>query len=1086
MKYLLTLFILLTGIFCKVSSQETIYPITNYTTKDYGKNFHPTNMAIAQDQRGIIYAANGFKLLEYDGTTWNSYPINKETWILSLGVDNSGNIYAGSQNEFGLFAPDKRGELKYQSLSDSLDIDDIGFSNIWKVLPFSGGVVFQSEEKLFIYRNGKTEVIKPEASFHTSFIVNDKLYIRQRGSGLMEWKDKKLVEVIGGGIFDTTGIFMMLPIGYSNKKILIGTQEKGFWLFEPEKGSEMFSKFRVEDDKLLEQAKITGGIVTGDGSIAISTMLNGIIVIDTTGKTKAVINNKGGLTDNDVKQLILDQNQNLWLALNNGLSRIDISSPFSIKSEKSGIKGNINAIKRYNNILYVGTSSGLLVQDQEFRTEISFKPAFNISDPVWSLIESEGNLLAATDGGLYQINKNTFKKIGNEASVILFYSPELKLLFSGGPRGLITYKYDGSFRKLNSAGIESQDIIGITNENSRSSDLSEFWLGTRYNGVIRIKVKKDLSLITDSYNISDGLPEGWVIPFTFNSKTTFGTIRGLYEFTNENIVQESLPDSLKNNKEFSKGYFSESSGTYDAIGESVSFALENENKVWMCSDNNVGYLDKRGNMNWVNKPFKGIEAGKINVIYPEDNGICWIGTTDGLIRFDENGGKDFDKEFPSLIRKVTLINNDSSVFMGTNLIAESGVLRISTDQPTDLRPTFTYRNNSLKFEFSAPFYEFSDKTLFSYKLDGNNSKWSQWTKETFQEYTNLHEGNYTFIVKAKNIYGTESKPAQYSFAVLPPWYRSISAYISYAILAIILFWLFARLYSYRLKRENLRLEGIVNERTVEVVRQKDEIVTKNIVLEYQKKEIEDSIRYARRIQSAVIPSEKDCVNLLTDSFVFFRPLNIVSGDFYWISHVGSKIIFTAADCTGHGVPGAFMSMLGVAFLNEIVNKDNITSPDMILNHLRKKVIQALQQHGISGEARDGMDIALVSIDQQENKLEFAGAYNPLIMIRNGELSAISGDKMPIGIYENMSDFSKHEIMIEKGDVFYMYSDGYEDQFGGPDGKKFKSKKLKQLLLDIHKSPMEEQKDILEKCFDEWKGESPQVDDVVIIGLAINR
>jgi serine phosphatase RsbU (regulator of sigma subunit) len=301
---------------------------------------------------------------------------------------------------------------------------------------------------------------------------------------------------------------------------------------------------------------------------------------------------------------------------------------------------------------------------------------------------------------------------------------------------------------------------------------------------------------------------------------------------------------------------------------------------------------------------------------------------------------------------------------------------------------------------------------------------------------------------------------------------------------MVILWLSARLYSLRLKRENLRLEGIISERTAEIVRQKDEIVEKNSVLEYQKKEIEDSIRYARRIQAAVIPSEKLCQEIFPESFVFFRPLNIVSGDFYWISRVENKIIYTAADCTGHGVPGAFMSMLGVAFLNEIVNKDKITSPELILDSLRDKVIQALQQQGVTGETRDGMDIAMICIDLNAQTLEYAGAYNPLIMVRNGELSEIPGEKMPIGIYENMHGFVKHEIKIERGDTFYMYSDGYEDQFGGPDGKKFKSRKLKNLLLSINGHPVQKQKEILESNFDSWKGELPQVDDIVVVGIAI--
>jgi serine phosphatase RsbU (regulator of sigma subunit) len=1085
MKYLFNLCILLLFFCIKANAQEAKYPVINYSTKDYGREFNPSNAAIAQDGRGIIYAANGFKLLEFDGNKWKSYPINKEAWILSLSIDSSGIIYTGSQNEFGLFTPDKRGELKYKSLSDSLDLHDIDFTNIWKVHSFSGGTAFQAEEKLFLYKNGKTEVIKPETSFHTSFLVNDKLYIRQRGIGLMELKGKSLVLIKGSEIFDTTGIFLMLPFGRNNKKILIGTREKGFWLFEPENFLNHFRKFSVENAQLIEKSVITGGVVTGDGLFAISTMQNGVMLIDTIGKTKTIINKRNGLADNDVKELILDDSKNLWLALNNGISRIEISSPLSVYNEKSGITGSVNSVIRYKSLLYVGTTTGLFAQDPENESETTFKPVLNLTYPVRSLIAVKGYLLVGTDAGLFQISDKNINKVSIEESFILLYSDELNILFSGGPKGLTTYHYDGSFKKINSLTIKNEDIVGISSDPGSTKGIMHFWLATRYNGLIRVIVKDDFTFLTDRYNKADGLPDGKVVlPFTLNFKTVFGTSLGLFSFTNENIVKESLPDSLKNNKKFSKGYFSKLPDLNDGIGNSVSFIADTKNKAWICTENNVGYLDKRSNMGWVSKPFSGIDVGKINTISPEENGVCWIGTTDGLIRYDENSHKKYDDQYHTLIRKVSAMDNDSAIFLGTNFTTNSGYFKIITEQRLSLKPSFPYKNNSIRIEFSASFYEYSDKIFYSYKFENSNSRWSQWTKENFQEFTNLHEGDYTFIVKTRNVYGTEGTPAQYSFKVLPPWYRTGAAYTSYVILLFMLFWLFARVYSRHLKRENIRLEGIVTERTAEVVKQKDEIVSKNIVLEFQKKEIEDSIRYARRIQSAVIPSENDCIKLLTESFVLFRPLNIVSGDFYWISHIGNKIIFTAADCTGHGVPGAFMSMLGVAFLNEIVNKDKVTSPDVILNLLRKKVIQALQQHGLSGEARDGMDIAIVSINTEEKKLEFAGAYNPLVMIRNGEIFETAGDKMPIGIYENMDPFTCHEITIERGDLFYMSSDGYEDQFGGPDGKKFKAKNFKQLLLEIHKNPMQMQKDILEKNFDDWKGDLDQIDDVVVVGLAI--
>jgi len=1079
MRYFKLIALLLSLFFYQASSQEAQYPITNYKTKDYGKDFHPTNMSVIQDQRGIIYIANGFKLLEFDGSSWNSYPINKEAWILSLAVDSSGIIYAGSQNEFGLFEPESNGNLRYRSLADSLDLQDLDFTNVWKVHAFSEGVVFQSEEKLFIYNNGKIKVINPETSFHNSFIVNDKLYVRQREKGLMEWKDDKLVLINDNQILKKSGVFVMLPFG-PDSKILTGTRENGFYIFEPEDNS--FRKF-ITDDDLLKKAVITGGVITDGGTIALSTQQNGVILIDSAGKIKAIIDKSNGLADNDVKQIKADRDGNLWLALNNGISRIEISSPLSMITEKSGLTGSINSIVRYKGLLYAGTTTGLFVSHKTDKHEFSFKAVHDLSVPVRSLIEADGHLVAGTDAGIFEIESEV-RKTGSDATFTLFYSPEIKILFSGGPKGLRAYKNEGSFKKIEPLRIEGEDIIGIAAEINPTGATPEFWLGTRYNGVVRMKLNSDLTFTTESYNTADGMPEGPVMPVILNSATIFETIRGLYSFTNENIVKESVPDSLKNNKDFSKGYFSPLSNS-DFTGKSISFLTENDNKIWMCANNTIGYLDKKNKMTLVSHPFNGIEAGKINFIYPEADGICWAGTADGLIRYDENTGKDYLKDYPCLIRKVTLLNNDSLVFLGTNFKSEHDKLKIISNQASDQVFSFPYSNNSVRLDFSTSFYEYRDKILYSSQLEGgSSSKWSQWTKDNYQEYTNLNEGNYKFRVKAKNIYGKESTVSEYSFVILPPWYRSLPAYISYFIISLVLLWLFARLYSYRLKRENIRLEGIINERTAEVVRQKDEIISKNNVLEHQKKEIEDSIRYASRIQTAVIPSENACMQIIPGSFVLFKPLNIVSGDFYWISRNGNKIIYTAADCTGHGVPGAFMSMLGVAFLNEIVNKDNVTVPDLILNNLRGKVIQALQQQGVAGEARDGMDIAIVSIDTVENKLVYAGAYNSLIMLREGQLTEISGDKMPVGIYENMNYFRKHEIDIRKGDVFYMFSDGYEDQFGGPEGKKFKAKRLKQMLMEIHHQPMKIQKEILEKTFEEWRGDLPQVDDVVVIGLTI--
>ncbi|MDI3527085.1 MAG: hypothetical protein PWR03_1268, partial [Tenuifilum sp.] len=261
---------------------------------------------------------------------------------------------------------------------------------------------------------------------------------------------------------------------------------------------------------------------------------------------------------------------------------------------------------------------------------------------------------------------------------------------------------------------------------------------------------------------------------------------------------------------------------------------------------------------------------------------------------------------------------------------------------------------------------------------------------------------------------------------------------------------------------------------------------KNALITRQKQEITDSIKYASRIQNAVLPTSKLISDVLPEHFVLFMPRDIVSGDFYWMTHKNEKVVLVAADCTGHGVPGAFMSMLGVSFLYEIVNKENILQPAEILNNLRNHIKTTLSQTGKLEEQKDGMDISLCVIDKSNQKIEWAGAYNPLYQIRNEELIEYKADKMPVAVHLNdFKSFTNHEINYLPGDTFYMFSDGYADQFGGPEGRKFMVKRLKRTLLEIHQKPMQEQREILEKIHLDWRGENnDQIDDILIVGFRV--
>jgi tetratricopeptide (TPR) repeat protein len=283
---------------------------------------------------------------------------------------------------------------------------------------------------------------------------------------------------------------------------------------------------------------------------------------------------------------------------------------------------------------------------------------------------------------------------------------------------------------------------------------------------------------------------------------------------------------------------------------------------------------------------------------------------------------------------------------------------------------------------------------------------------------------------------------------------------------------------YRQFKEKQKANVLLEDQNIEIKSQRDQIL-------YQKKEITDSIHYASRIQKAILPPSKILESKLADHFILHLPRDIVSGDFYWMTESGSKIIVVAADCTGHGVPGAFMSMLGVSFLNEIVNKNMITSANKILNDLRNSVVESLHQTGKDGEAQDGMDVAVVVIDQSTMKAEYAGAYNSLYLIRDKKLIEYNADKMPIGIhFQKNDDFKNNIIDLQKDDQLYIFSDGYMDQFGGEKGKKFMSKRFKDLLISVSDKPNQEQYSVLLDKFNQWKSETSQIDDVLVIGMKI--
>jgi sigma-B regulation protein RsbU (phosphoserine phosphatase) len=289
-------------------------------------------------------------------------------------------------------------------------------------------------------------------------------------------------------------------------------------------------------------------------------------------------------------------------------------------------------------------------------------------------------------------------------------------------------------------------------------------------------------------------------------------------------------------------------------------------------------------------------------------------------------------------------------------------------------------------------------------------------------------------------------------------------------------------------RSALNLVGkikTISQQKQEIEAKHKKVSEQHEVISDQQREIVGDIRYSKRIQNAVLPTQEAIDEIIPEHFILNMPRNIVSGDFYWVGkHVDRRTI-AVADCTGHGISGAFMTMAGMAFLNDIMGKNKQLDPHEVLFELRKMVMHLLKQKGEEGEASDGMDISLTMINPDNTKLYFAGANNPVYLIRNGELEVIKGDRMPIGIHLNFQrPFTLCELDIKKGDLVYLFSDGFADQFGGPRNKKFRYRQFQELLLEIHTRPLKEQKQLLEQTILEWKGDLSQVDDIMVLGYKI--
>jgi signal transduction histidine kinase/DNA-binding response OmpR family regulator/ligand-binding sensor domain-containing protein len=781
--------------------------IRNFSRKEY-KN-HSQNWSVVQDKRGIIYAANQCGVLEYDGISWKEIPVTNNI-ARSLAMDDKGIIYVGGLNEIGWLVPDAAVALHYVSLVRLLEEKYRNFSYVWRTLAAGEGIYYWTSEFLFRRDAKEIKTWKAESFFDAAFVCRGKLYVRQRDKGILEMKRCTLELIPGGDRFASENIYMLAP--YDSQKLLVGTRRNGLFIYD----GKNTAPFPTGADDYLKEKELYYGIRLSSGDFAMATRLGGLTIIDSRGNLEGIFDKTTGLQDDNVKYVFEDFQGNLWLALNEGISRIEYSSPFSVYDNRLNLPGIVLSVTKHRDILYAGTTEGLY----SLSAPSTFGPVNGISGDCWDIISVDDSLLAATGKGTFQLKDNHKQAVIPLQSFVLSRSrKDENRTWVGTGRGLVSlYRENRQWREERQYGKITQEIRTIVEDMK-----GDLWLGTPAKGVLKVDFPGEGTMMNPGvtrYDTAHGLPVGEVNVFWAAGHIMFATERGIFRF--DETTKTFLPD-VTLGKEFAGG----------ENGKGVFRIVEDKNKnIWIHSNaRNIQAIPQTDGSFVINeKPFLRIPLAQVNCTYPDpyyhDN-VIWFASVDGLIRYDTRVKKNYDLPFHTLIREA--------VVNGMPLVYDAEKFKYKESKGgywKDNFPVFPSKDRNLRLHFAAPFFEAETQTQYQCYLEGYNDDWTAWNKESWKDYTNLDSGSYTFKVRAKNVYGNIGSEGVFQFKVLPPWYKTWWAYLLYAAAAALMIFLLVKWRSWKLVREKQQLEKIILERT-------KEIKNKNLQLLEQSKKLEE-------------------------------------------------------------------------------------------------------------------------------------------------------------------------------------------------------------------------------------------------------
>lgn len=1058
-----------------VNSYSQEYQFQNITTKD-GLASNNIN-CIFKDSKGFMWFGTGDGgVSKYDGKAFTNY--NTES-----GLPN---------NDVRCVFEDKEGKLWFATHGGGVSIFD--------------GKTFSSLDEKSGLSNNRVYVISQDPS--------GTMWFGTWGGGLCSYNGKKFTtysEKEGGPRFVISmfldkkgrlwvGSHLGKLICIINGKFKIYGKEDGFnenavWGFdEDSKGNIWFTSYGTNfakyDGEKFTYITNEGGALSRAIPIKIDSQDNLWIghaekggVEKWNGKTLLRLGSSNGLLNPTNWSLYIDKSNTVWIGSSGG-------GVFKLKSESivrygslQGLTDNVvNTITQdKNNKIWIGTDTAGLFY-LENNTFKSFLPLQKISKaPVATLLMDRKSTLwiglfglnySNQIGGIFtfdgkKINIVDTNNLNSSCHPIVSFEDSHGNIWFGNWLSGGVNKWDGkSFFGLNNKKIYGRDITAINEDR----------YGNMYFATHGAILKMDKNDSVKAIKKEDGLAD-------IETSQIFRDKYNLLWFCHAKGGGISILDVDKKKWR----YLTTKEGLLD--NKVLSVVEDKNGDVWIATGKGLNKIIRPSKDNFV---FEKIDNGTslsgqgcINLFVDRNNQLYVAAENNGLYKININN---LPRNMTAPILSITTVylNYKKINWQKGDSLQNAGITfstKVNSTIPEKI--IFNYDQNTIGFDFVGIEHYSPEKVTYSWILEGLEMKWSPFSSINHINYSSLPSGKYNLKVVAKNEFGVMAKPPlEYEFTIVPPFWKTNWFYVLYILVFIASVFFFIRARETSLRKQKQFLEKKVKERTSDLIAANESINIQKTELEEKNKEVMDSIHYAKRLQEAILPSAKKVNELLPNSFIIYQPKDIIAGDFYWMEKTDDLVLFAAADCTGHGVPGALVSFVCSNALHKATMEMGVVEPGKILDAVREFVIEQFSKS--ESDVKDGMDISLCSLNTNTNELIWAGANNPLWIIRNNEtiIEEFKPNKQPVGKSENAVLFTSHKVQLYKGDSLYIFSDGIVDQFGGESGKKYKSSNLKKLLCSISNSPLDKQKEIIETNFSQWKKGFDQTDDVCFIGIKI--